>query len=214
MPKNHRRRYPIVVRTQGKYSDPNTAFKAATLYGLRLVGSEKYIDPRAIKKLVSVNGRPEIVILPKTSEEVILNQSKVLVDLAWRTWQAYHLHSGEGKPLEMVEFQTGFVSSKVLDLEVDPLVLRAITIGSYYGAEARTAFEMAIQRGEANEYRYLLRRRGGKAVVDELMPDNFSYGSLTFLRDDTELFQARIILGDTKPAIYFDLVEFPAPCDA
>lgn len=204
---------PTLVRPDAQVIERNTTFKPETYYALRFVGTNVWLDPRTLRK-TSNNGK-EMIHVPSSSSEPILNKSEVLVDLTWRTYEADRRHreivhqTMHLRELEVVVFKTGFIDKDVPKREVDPMEIRALHVGYHYGAECQTAFRMLVAQGLADEYRYVLRRRGGKALMDELMSDNFSYGTLTFVRDETELCQARLILGDGRPAIYFDLVEFP-----
>ncbi len=205
-------------KTQNIKSSPhnrNVAFKPQTFYALRFANGS-YVDPKKIViEAPRVKGR-EWVKAPDGSSEPTLNPSRAFVEEKWRIYETdrqlrdllAHVHHNR-TPLYMVEFKTGFISEDVSDPVVDPLQVRALMIGHHYGEEALIAYRLLIETGRAEEYRYALRRKGGKALMDELMEDNFSYGSLTFLRDEAELVQARLILGDGRPAIYFDLIEYP-----
>lgn len=192
----------------------NVGFVPQTFYALRL-DNGTYIDPKKITNH-RASGK-DWIHLPSAQNEPVLNPSRDFVVGKWRVYEAdrrMRLQLDDtlfhNRPtLHMVEFKTGFVSETVDAALIDPMEIRALLVGYHYGEEARTAFRLLVETGTADEYRYALRRKGGKALMDELMSDNFSYGSLTFLRDEVELVQARLILGDGRPAIYFDLVEYP-----
>lgn len=194
----------------------NTRFKAQTYYALRFVQTGLYVDARQIKSVDRNRCGKFYISMPKTEPEPVLNQSLDTVQGALRLYETDRLKrlalSGLVKrdSLEMVTFRTGFTEEDTLATPpVDPLDVRALLIGHHYGLEAYTAFAMARAATDASQYAMFLRRKGGKALMDELMFDNFSYGTITFLRDETELVQARLILGDTTPARVFDIINFP-----
>lgn len=200
-----------------KYRSPpkpkNATFKAQTFYALRFIRSGEYVDPRKVRAQEE-SGRSFVSV--RAESDPVLNANRALVVEAWKTHETHRLQrrelfgESEWNKLEIVVFKTGFVDEGVDEQpEIDPAAVKSLLIGYHYGQEAKLAYDQARQKSDVSEYTMFLRRKGGKALMDELMPNNFSYGSVTFLRDEAELVQARLILGDTKSAVYYSIVDFP-----
>lgn len=194
----------------------NTSFKPQTYYALRYVESGRFVDARKIKAKDHHGVGRFFVANPPESDEPLLNASRETVETAWITYETDRakrlaLHGRDNREaMEMVTFRTDISTDTISQTpKLDPMRIKALLIGHHYGLEAYNAFTLARDKTDVSQYTMFLRRKGGKALMDELMFDNFSYGTVTFLRDETELVQARLILGDSTPARVFDIINFP-----
>jgi hypothetical protein len=81
-----------------------------------------------------------------------------------------------------------------------------------HGFQAVWAFEHLLRScgedlSQAAEYRYLVTRRGGKTLMDERMRGVVTYGPYTFVKTDTDLVTAKMLLNDMF-ARYHDIAPY------
>lgn len=189
-------------------------FTPAIYYALRIVGENnvEYYDPA---RIIEKHGGKKRLNLGPSRLMPHLSKNLKIVLRAWERYETERIISktidGVSLPeMQILTFQTSIHETPLIAPPLDMMAVRQRIIELKHGVDLARAFELLRRTGTAEEYRYILFRKSGKRLMDDLMPNNFSYGKITFCRDEVELVQARLILSEPGPPRIIDMEEMTA----
>ena len=190
-------------------------FTPTIYYALRIVG-KNYVDYYDPAKIVERHGAPrKRFSLGHPQPEPHLSKNLKIVIRAWERYETERIISkkidGVSMPeMQILTYQTSIHETPLIAPPLDMMAVRQRIMEIKHGVDLARAFELLRRTGTAEEYRYILFRRSGKKLMDDLMPGNFSYGKITFCRNEVELVQARLILSETGTPRIIDMEEMTA----